>query len=349
MMSRPHDELFVGLDMGGTDIKATVTSGAGDLLTDGCDRVLTRAGDGPATTLEQLALAGERILVRANLPWDRVVGVGLDTPGPASVDGVLDRSPVLDHPEWVSFPVRAALEARLGRPVTYANDANAAGYWEYFRQFGDDRGKTMVALTLGTGLGGAFVWGGEVLTGAHGFGGEFGHIRLPTHELVTDGFVPVCACGGTACAMAFASITSLDIFLRRALARPEHADHPLTRVPDVGRDRALRLLALAETGDRLALSLFDRQADALGILLVQLANCFDPDVFAIGGGLSEASEVFRSRFLERVRARFHRDAFPALARDAVIAFAEAKDLAGCRGAALLARRAHARQRGPSRP
>lgn len=330
-------KLFVGVDMGGTDIKATVSTGEGEILVAGCDKVLSLAAEGPRRTVEQLKEAADRVLKQAGGAWSDVVAVGLDTPGPASLDGVLAKSPNLKHPDWERFPIRAAFEERVGKPVVYANDGNAAAYWEYYRMYRDDPEKIMAAAILGTGLGGALVWGGRVLAGARGFGAEFGHIRLPTHELAADGDVPVCGCGKAACAEAFVSVTALDYFLRKALRRKENADHPLLQLPDEGRQRALRLLGLAQKGDALALELFDRQADALGLLLVQIANGFDPDIFIIGGGLTESSPEFRERYLGRVRAMFRREAFAAVAQDAVIEFAGDQDMAGCRGAALLAR------------
>jgi glucokinase len=340
------EQLFIGLDMGGTDIKATVSDGAGEILVTSCDKVLSLAAEGPRRTVEQLVLAAEQILARVckgGKGWDRVVCVGLDTPGPASLDGVMTASPNLKHPAWEGFPIRLAFEQRIGRPVIYANDGNAAGYWEYFRLFKDDETKILGAAILGTGLGGALIWGGRVLAGARGYGAEFGHIRLPPAGLMSEDDVPpVCGCGKTACAEAFVSVAALDSSLRSALGRPALSDHPLQQVPDVGRDRALRLLGLAQQGDPLAQELFDHQADALGMLFVQLANCFDPDVLIIGGGLTESSVEFRTRYIERVRATFRREAFPLMAREALIEFAGDQDLAGCRGSALLARQ-HARR------
>jgi predicted alpha/beta superfamily hydrolase len=99
-----------------------------------------------------------------------VASVGLDTPGPATVDGVIGLSPNLRHADWNGFAIRAAVEARVRRPVIYANDGNAAAYWEYHRLFGDDENRILAAAILGTGLGGALIWGGEVLVGARGYG-----------------------------------------------------------------------------------------------------------------------------------------------------------------------------------
>jgi glucokinase len=337
-MTAATDALYLGLDLGGTDIKATLTNQRGEILVAAIEKVLSLSAEGPQRTVEQLALAGEVALRAAGARWEQVARVGLDTPGPATLDGVIGLSPNLKHADWNGFAIRAAVEARVRRPVIYANDGNAAAYWEYHRLFGDDDSKILAAAILGTGLGGALIWGGEVLVGARGYGGEFGHIRLPTHELAPDGQVPRCGCGQLACAEAFVSVSSLDHFLRKALAQPEHRDHALQALPDQGRQRALRLLGLAQQGDPLAQSLFDRQADALGLLFVQLANAFDPDVFIIGGGITESSPAFRARYLDRVLAVFRQGAFPLVASEARVEWAADQDQAGCRGAALLARR-----------
>ncbi|MDA0322387.1 MAG: ROK family protein [Verrucomicrobia bacterium] len=331
-------DLFLGVDLGGTDIKSTVTTRAGEILVNHMDKVLSLASDGPAVTVGQMKIAADKALQVVGGSWDEVVYVGLDTPGPASLDGVLARSPNLRHPDWLNFPVRAAFEKAIGKPVVYANDGNAAAYWEYFRLFGDAPDKILGAAILGTGLGGAMVQGGHVLAGARGYGAEFGHVRLPTYDLVTDGDVPVCGCGKKACSEAFVSLTALDRQLRKIFEGGEYLDHPLREVPDEGRARATRLLRLAQEGDALALELFDTQARALGLLFVQLAHAFDPHLFLIGGGITESSEAFRTRYLRGVKESFQREAFPLLGQEIEIAYTGDQDAAGCRGAALLARR-----------
>jgi glucokinase len=337
-MAKTNRQLFVGVDMGGTDIKATVTDQNGTLLFDAFPKVLSLASEGPQTTVGQLKIAADKALELAHGTWDEVVSVGLDTPGPASLDGVLGRSPNLKHPEWPNFAIRAAFEAAIGKPVVYSNDGNAAAAWEYHRLYGDAKDKILGAVILGTGLGGALVQGGEVLTGVRGYGAEFGHVRLPTYDLVTDGDVPVCGCGKKACAEAFISLTALDRQLRKIFERGEHPEHPLRQIPDEGRARAVRLLGLAQKGDGLAQDLFDVQAKALGLLLVQLAHAFDPHIFLIGGGITESSETFRARYMRAVKETFRREAFPLLGQEIEIAYTEDLDWAGCRGAALIARR-----------
>lgn len=337
-MSSPKRQLFVGVDMGGTDISATVTTLDGELLIDAFDKVLSLASEGPRVTVAQMKKAAEQALEMVGAGWDEVLLVGLDTPGPASLDGVLGRSPNLRHPEWPNFPVRKAFEEAVGKPVVYSNDGNAAAYWEYYRLYGDATDKTLGAAILGTGLGGALIQGGDVLTGVRGYGAEFGHIRLPHYELCSDAEVPTCGCGKKACAEAFVSLTALDKQLRKIFESGQHPDHPLRQIPDEPRARAVRLLGLAQQGDGLALDLFDRQARALGFLFVQLAHAFDPHILLIGGGITESSDAFRARYLRGVKETFKREAFPLLGQEIEIQYTGDLDWAGCRGAALIARR-----------
>ncbi len=337
-MGKRKRELFVGVDMGGTDISATVSTEQGEILIQEFDKVASLVSEGPRTTVAQMKKAAEQALEMVSAGWDDVVCVGLDTPGPASLDGLLGRSPNLKHPDWINFPVRAEYEKAVGKRVIYANDGNAAAYWEYFRLYGDAPDKTLAAAILGTGLGGALIQGGNVLTGVRGYGAEFGHIRLPTYELVTDGDVPVCGCGKKACAEAFVSLTALDKQLRKLFGQGQFPDHPLRKVPDEGRARAVKLLGLAQQGDELSLNLFDQQARALGLLFVQLAHAFDPHIFLIGGGITESSDAFRARYLRGVKETFQREAFPLLGQEIAIEYTGDLDWAGCRGAALIARR-----------
>lgn len=342
--------IYLGLDMGGTDIKGTAADDAGEILIQGgWNKILSRVNEGPEISLGQLKIAAEQALEMVGATWDDVLCVGLDTPGPASLDGQLSQSPNLNHPGWNDFNVRAGLEKLIGRPVIYNNDGNAAAYWEYFRLYGDGQEKILAAAILGTGLGGALIHRGEVITGARGFGAEFGHVRIPSHKLLAPTEpVPVCGCGKEACAEAFVSLTALGNFMRRGLERPELADHPLHDLSDADNQRAKSLLGLAQQGDAFAQELFDFQARALGLLFVQLANCFDPHIFIIGGGITEGSGPEQKRFVERfvdlVQKTFREEAFELSGRETLIEIAGAQDSAGCRGSALLARQ-HARQQG----
>src|SRR5690606_8624908 len=111
-----------------------------------------------------------------------VAAVGLDTPGPASADGVLSSTGATNFsdPAWHGFDFRGALERRLDLPVTYLNDANAAALYAHHTHFGADAARrSSVSAIVGTGLGGGVVEHGHVVTGASGMAGELGHVHIP--------------------------------------------------------------------------------------------------------------------------------------------------------------------------
>src|SRR5690606_22492507 len=141
----------------------------------------------------------DTVLALVSVDRSQVRAVGLDTPGPASPDGVISSrgSTNFQHPGWRGFDVRAALESRLGIPVVYNNDANAAALYAHVRYFGISADlRSSVSAIVGTGLGGGVVERGRLVKGAAGMAGELGHVLLPADSLLEPGQpMPVCNCG----------------------------------------------------------------------------------------------------------------------------------------------------------
>jgi predicted NBD/HSP70 family sugar kinase len=192
-------EVVVGLDNGGTAINATVLDSGGRFLVDRLVETPSRVGEGPEVAIEALAESFARVLGLTGIPAGSVRAVGLDTPGPASADGVISSRGAVNFvdPAWPGFDVRGALEARLGLPVIYNNDANAASLYAHHVHFGREATRrSSVSLIVGTGLGGGVVESGRVVRGAAGMAGEFGHMQIPMDGLLAPGqATPVCNCG----------------------------------------------------------------------------------------------------------------------------------------------------------
>jgi hypothetical protein len=133
-------EAVVGLDNGGRAINATVLDSAGRFLVDRLVETSSRVAEGPAVAIEALGEALMHVLGRAGVPRESVRAVGLDTPGPASADGVISSRGAVNFvdPAWRGFDVRSALEARLALPVIYNNDANTASLYAHHVHFGPD-------------------------------------------------------------------------------------------------------------------------------------------------------------------------------------------------------------------
>ncbi len=332
----PDKWVVVGLDSGGTCNNATVLDAEGRFLVDRLVETPSRVLEGPEVAVAALVEAFDGILQITGTQRELVRAVGLDTPGPASADGVISSKGATNfpQPEWWGFDIRGALEARLGLPVVYNNDGNAAALYAHHAHFGAGASeRSSISAIVGTGLGGGVIQSGRVVRGAAGMAGELGHVHIPMDGLIEDGQqVPVCNCGFSGDAESVASLTGIaKNLLPYWLTRfPGHA---LAREP---LDRAAKLVrGYAEKDDPLALAIFEQQALALGRLFTIAANFTDPDAYFVGGGVVETAPRFREWFLGRVRA--HTVLREEQARAAAFALVPDLDMAGARGAAFAAR------------
>jgi predicted NBD/HSP70 family sugar kinase len=230
--------------------------------------------------------------------------------------------------------VRAAAELRLGLPVIYNNDANAASLYAHLHLFGPDAdSRSSVSAIVGTGFGGGVIEGGHVVRGAAGMAGELGHVQIPMHGLLAEGQpLPACNCGFVGDAESIASLTGIEKnLLPYWLTRFEN--HELSQVGSL-KQAAKMVRALGEREDPLALRIFEQQAMAIGRLFTIAANYSDPDTYFLGGGVVETSPKFRQWFLAQVRQ--HTALREEQARVATLALVPDLDMAGARGAAIAA-------------
>lgn len=331
-------QVVVGVDNGASKNTATVLDASGSFL---IDRELhfeipSRVSEGPQAAIGAMKEAMDRALDVTGVGRERVAAVGLDTPGPASADGVISTKGATNfaQPEWWGYDVRGALQARLGLPVVYNNDGNAAALYAHHVHFGADAPRrSSVSAIVGTGLGGGVIEAGAVVRGAAGQAGELGHVQIFTDGLLADDQpMPTCACGNAGDVESIASLTGI---IRNLLPYwlTKHPDHPFADMPIAQAAREVRTYGIS--GDELALKVFEQQAGAVGRLFTIAANFTDPHAFFVGGGVVEADPHFRDWFLERVRANTTlRDEQAAVAQFALV---PDLDMAGARGSALAAR------------
>ena len=334
-MEEAFVRIVAGIDLGGTAINYTFLDAQGKPLIDGLCEYPAKAKEGPAVCLAQIAAGFEMALGRVGSTAADVVVVGLDTPGPASSEGVLSArgSTNFVHPDWDSYDIRTDLAARLHKPVLYLNDANAAALWGHATIFGAGAAGTSVSAIIGTGLGGGVIIDGQILKGRKGFGGELGHVLLPYQSIRgIEGLYPACNCGRVGDLESLCSLTAIGkTFLPYFL--PRYPGHELGKISDLGQAAKL-VRGLAERGDPMCRDIFRVQAHALGLFFDEMVNTFDPDALIIGGGALETAETFQRWFLSEVSSAMPKPREEQA--DILIRIMPNGDTAGARGAAMQA-------------
>ncbi len=334
-LSEATRPFYAGIDLGGTNIKAALLDDLGRIVEFHTEP--THAVRGPEDAAARMGRAVHTLAGRAGIATTDVARVGLGSPGPLDIPaGTIVRAGNL--PGWDDFPLRDRVAAHAGCEVTFANDANAAGYGEYW--VGSARGSSsLVLLTLGTGVGGGIIIGDLNVEGAHSHGSECGHIIVDPAPTAR-----VCPCGQPGHLEAYTSATSLKALAAEALA----AGGTGSLAAAVAAGEALTPVVIAReagAGDALAMGVLMEAARWLGIGIVTFMHTIDPEAVVIGGAMTfgrEEHPVGRA-FLERVREEVCRRTFPVLARRTSIRYASLGGDAGSIGAAGLARLDHRRQ------
>jgi predicted NBD/HSP70 family sugar kinase len=334
-MAASGDWVTVGIDNGGTANNGTVLDSDGTFLVAEMAELPSLVREGPDKAITALVDCFDKVLAITGVPRENVRAVGLDTPGPASADGVMVTGGATNfgHPAWSRFNIRVALEERLGIPVVYNNDGNAAAlYAHHVRHGADALDRSSVSAIVGTGFGGGVVNDGRIVKGASGMAGELGHMPIPMAGLLEpDQLAPSCNCGQFADAESVASLTGI---VRNLLPYwlTRFPGHELAEV-DISTG-AKRVRGYAERGDEMALAIFRQQAMAIARVFSIAAKFTDPDTYFVGGGVIEAAPHFRDWFVTTVKEQT--EFYPEQAETAEITLVPDLDMAGARGSAIAA-------------
>ncbi|HSW51264.1 MAG TPA: ROK family protein [Bryobacteraceae bacterium] len=266
----------IGLDLGGTNFRAAAVDPEGSVL----DRVsaATNSAGGREAILSSIVSAIETL--RRGRPQDELAGIGVALAGFIEMEkGLVLSSPNI--PAFENFAARDEIGARLGSPVILENDANAAALGE--KWMGAGRGvDDLVLLTLGTGIGGGIVIGGQVLHGSQGMAAEVGHITVnPTG-------IP-CACGNAGCLEKHASATAIATMARHMALGDDLTSEDVHR--------------LAVAGNPLAVRVFESMGSALGTGLAALVQIFNFPLYLLSGGVTAAWDMFAPAMLREIQQR----------------------------------------------
>ena len=275
---------LAGIDLGGTYIKAGLVDK--DLSLVCKTSIPTGVGRSYPQIIEDMAHAVTDLAQSHGINMDQISSVGIGIPGVAKNGVVI----AVHNLYWLDIPLESEMKKHINAPIVIDNDATVAAVYEY--HLGALAGCSVgVLLTLGTGLGGGIIINGRPFSGAHGFGSELGHIAI-----VPNGVQ--CTCGNKGCLEAYAAASALIRMGRRCvLERPESQLYHIT-----GGDHNLvtskMILDCAREGDYVALSIVDEYVGYLAMGICTIENMLDPDVIAIGGGVSGAGEFLLNKIIQ---------------------------------------------------
>ena len=331
-LAQSEPPYFVGVDVGGTNIKVGVVDNQGRPMS--WLSIQTQVERGPDDAVGRMCDAMSRAIEQSGVPREQIVRVGLGTPGTMDIAKGILLTPG-NLPGWWHYPIRDRLARACGMAVTFANDARSATYGEFW--VGSGRVfHSMVLFTLGTGVGGGIIIGDLLVTGEHSAGSELGHIIIDYNESAR-----VCSCQQRGHLEAYASATSVVKRAHEALAEGR-ASSLRSRMAAGEELTALLIDQEAERNDELALEIVLDTARYLGIGIVTAMHSVDPQGIIIGGAMTfgEHETATGRKFLARIKEEVARRAFPELVEQTTIDFASLGGDAGFIGAAGLARREH---------
>lgn len=269
------DALAIGIDLGGTQVRAALVDGAGTVLARAA--ALTDVQGGPEAVIDQMRQLVSQVSTDAP---GRTVAVGISAPGPLDSEaGTVLHIPTL--PRWDDFPIRDRLAAALSLPVILENDGIAAAYGEWRHGAGVGL-RHLVYVTVSTGIGGGVVVDGRLIHGRRGMAAHVGHFQM-----MPGG--PPCSCGAPGCFEALAAGTALGKAGHAAARR--HPGSLLATLAPPGSLGAHHVVEAARQGDAVAMALIAQEAEYLGIGFTGLIHLYSPERVIMGGGVAAAFDL----------------------------------------------------------
>lgn len=311
---------YIGIDLGGTNIKAGVVTEDFKIIGKATTKTLCPR---PAKDIcDDMAKVSIEACRDAGISVDDVEWIGIGTPGIA--DNVNGTIPYSNNLDFHDVPVRKYINEHISKPVYVANDANAAAYGEFVA--GAAKGaRNAVCITLGTGVGSGIIVDGKILTGSNFAGGEIGHMVIEV-----DG--PQCTCGRKGCFEVFSSATGLIRMTKEAAEADKDSILNEYYVSDGNRYSARHAFNAMRAGDKAGKAVVDKYVKYLAAGITNTINTFQPDILCIGGGVCNEGDPLLVPVKELVASEVYTRMIP---KNTKIVVAELGNDAGIIGAAFL--------------
>lgn len=305
-----HSDYIIGIDIGGTDTKIGLVRRKGEIL----DKVSIKTipEELPDNLIDRIFLNSSELLKKNSIEWDKIITIGIATPGVLDIkNGIILFSPNMKN--WIGVPIVALVQEKFKLSCILENDANAAAWGE--RWAGSSRGEdinSLVLITLGTGVGGGIIIKDEIWRGAHNVAGELGHMTIDPNG-------KKCGCGNYGCLEAYASATAIEQSYKELNSNNiESVNYSCETIYNAALNK-----------NKIAKKVFEDAGRYLGIAIVNVMHCLNPDIIVIGGGMSAAKNLLYNSLHEEINKR----ACKIAQKFTKVVFASLKNNAGMIGAA----------------
>lgn len=308
---------IIGIDVGGTSVKIGLLSYEGQIMEKW--EIPTNTENNGAVISDDVWRSISDKLKKLNIGVESIMGIGVGAPG--FIDGDTGFIYEAVNIGWKNYAFADDLKSRSGLPVFVENDANIAAVGENWLGAGKNA-KNMIAITLGTGVGGGIIVNGEILSGENGMAGEIGHITIDP-----DGYQ--CNCGKKGCLETIVSATGI---VRQAMEKIEKNEQGmlLSQYEKYGKVTAKDVFEFAEKGDAASKEIVRNTADILGSFIANMGVIVNPKKVLIGGGVSQAGK----QFLTQIEEAFQKHALPRVLEACQLGIAELGNDAGIIGGAF---------------
>lgn len=317
-------QLLIGVDIGGTTIKIGIITQEGSILNKW--EIDTNKSDGAKSIPNDIWTSIEQKLKELNLEQKCILGIGIGAPGFVDID--TGNVSIAVNLGWQDFKLGEILKELSGLPIIVDNDANIAAVGENWKGSGG-HATNIIAVTLGTGVGGGIIANGQVINGVNGTAGEIGHIT------VEPGGSP-CNCGRNGCLETVASATGIVRQGMEAIQSGQTTSLKERYLANANKLTAKDVFESAASGDELAQQIIDRVTDVLGLAIANMATVTNPSIIVIGGGVSKAGE----KLLEPLRKAFQSYTLPRINEGTQFVIASLGNDAGIIGGAYLVKQAY---------
>lgn len=312
---------YIGIDLGGTNIVAGVVNENYEIIAK--EKTKTKLPRSAKEVIADIAMITKKVVEKSGLSMNDINSIGVGTPGTANKEtGIVEYS---NNLKWDNVNLSKMLQEHLNKKVYIENDANAAAFGEYIAGAGKGK-KSLVAITLGTGVGGGVILEDKILTGFSYSGAELGHSVINF-----DG--ESCGCGRKGCLEAYASATALIKQTQRAMINDKYSRMWEIVDGDISKVNGKTAFDGLRDNDETAKEVVDKYITYLGIGVANMINIFQPEVLCIGGGICKEGDTLIKPLIQKVNPQTY--AIKDENRTKIVVAQLGND-AGVIGAALLA-------------